>query len=52
MPRPSRVYVTAQLKAPDWFANPLLKVMFQIDRLLVRLGLLHNTGICLYARKL
>jgi hypothetical protein len=44
-------YVTAQLKAPDWIALPLLKVMRAVDRLLVRAKLLRNTTVVLYARK-
>lgn len=44
-------YVTAQLKAPDWIALPLLKAMRAADRLLVRAGLLRNTGVVVYARK-
>ena len=44
-------YVTAQINAPDWFALPVLKLLRAIDRPLVRIGLLHNTGVVLYARK-
>jgi 2-polyprenyl-3-methyl-5-hydroxy-6-metoxy-1,4-benzoquinol methylase len=44
-------YVTAQLKAPDWFALPLLKMLRWIDLKLVALKLLRNTGVILYARK-
>jgi 2-polyprenyl-3-methyl-5-hydroxy-6-metoxy-1,4-benzoquinol methylase len=44
-------YVTAQVNAPDWFALPVLKLLRAIDRPLVRMGLLHNTGVVLYARK-
>jgi len=44
-------YVTAQLKAPDWFALPLLKTFRWIDQRLVNRKLLHNTGVILYARK-
>jgi 2-polyprenyl-3-methyl-5-hydroxy-6-metoxy-1,4-benzoquinol methylase len=44
-------YVTAQLKAPDRFALPLLKSMRALDRLLVRLKLLRNSSLILYARK-
>jgi 2-polyprenyl-3-methyl-5-hydroxy-6-metoxy-1,4-benzoquinol methylase len=44
-------YVTAQLKAPDWFALPLLKTMRAVDRLLVWARLLRNTTVVLYARK-
>jgi 2-polyprenyl-3-methyl-5-hydroxy-6-metoxy-1,4-benzoquinol methylase len=44
-------YITAQLKLPDALAIPLLKTLRAIDRLLVRLRLLRNTGVVLYARK-
>ena len=44
-------YVTAQVNAPDWFALPVLKLLRAIDRPLVHMGLLHNTGVVLYARK-
>jgi 2-polyprenyl-3-methyl-5-hydroxy-6-metoxy-1,4-benzoquinol methylase len=44
-------YVTAQIKAPDWIANPLLKLMYVVDHSLVRLNLLKNTGVIIYARK-
>ncbi len=44
-------YVTAQLKAPDWFALPLLKTFRWVDRKLVNRKLLRNTGVILYARK-
>lgn len=44
-------YVTAQLKAPDRFAIPFLKLLRAIDGALVRLKLLRNTGVILYARK-
>lgn len=44
-------YVTAQLKAPDWFALPLLKLFRWIDQRLVKRKMLHNTGVILYARK-
>jgi 2-polyprenyl-3-methyl-5-hydroxy-6-metoxy-1,4-benzoquinol methylase len=44
-------YVTAQLRAPDWIALPFLKALRRIDGLLVRLNLLRNTGVVLYARK-
>jgi 2-polyprenyl-3-methyl-5-hydroxy-6-metoxy-1,4-benzoquinol methylase len=44
-------YVTAQLKAPDGIALPLLKTLRAVDRLLVRMRLLRNTGVILYARK-
>lgn len=44
-------YVEAQLKAPDALAIPFLKALRFIDRRLVRLKLLRNTGVVLYARK-
>jgi SAM-dependent methyltransferase len=44
-------YVTAQVRMPDWVAIPLLKGLRTVDRMLVRGGLLHNTGVTLYARK-
>lgn len=44
-------YVEAQLKAPDALAIPFLKGLRFIDRLLVRLKLLRNTGVVVYARK-
>ncbi len=44
-------YITAQLRGPDWFALPLLKGLRTVDRFLVRLGLLKNTGVVICARK-
>lgn len=44
-------YVTAQLRAPDAFALPLLTALRAVDLSLVRLGLLRSTGLILYARK-
>jgi 2-polyprenyl-3-methyl-5-hydroxy-6-metoxy-1,4-benzoquinol methylase len=44
-------YVSAQWIAPDSIAIPVLKVMSVFDRLLIRLGLLRNTSIVLFARK-
>jgi hypothetical protein len=44
-------YVSAQWIAPDSVAIPILKVMRAFDRLLIRLKLLRNTGVVLYARK-
>jgi 2-polyprenyl-3-methyl-5-hydroxy-6-metoxy-1,4-benzoquinol methylase len=44
-------YVTAQVTLPDSLAIPLLKAMYRIDKLLVRLKILRNTGVVLYARK-
>jgi 2-polyprenyl-3-methyl-5-hydroxy-6-metoxy-1,4-benzoquinol methylase len=44
-------YLAAQLKAPDWIALPLLRTIRTMDKLLVRLRVLRNTTIALYARK-
>lgn len=44
-------YITHQLEMPDWAALPLLRALCHIDRWLVRLKLLRNTGVILYARK-
>lgn len=44
-------YVTAQLKAPDWIALPILTIIRTVDRGLVRLHLVKSTGITIYARK-
>ncbi len=44
-------YITHQLKLPDWAALPLLRGLCAVDRLLVRIKLLRNTGVILYARK-
>jgi len=44
-------YVSAQWIAPDWIAIPILKAMRAVDRLLIRMKLLKNTGVVLYARK-
>jgi 2-polyprenyl-3-methyl-5-hydroxy-6-metoxy-1,4-benzoquinol methylase len=44
-------YVTAQVTLPDSLAIPLLKAMYRVDKLLVRLRILHNTGVVLYAVK-
>jgi len=44
-------YVSAQWIAPDAIAIPVLKAMRTVDRSLVRLKLLRNTGVVLYARK-
>lgn len=44
-------YVTAQLRAPDGIALPFLRALRALDRALVRVGLLHNTGVIIYARK-
>ncbi len=44
-------YITHQLRMPDVLALPLLRVLCTVDRLLVRLKILRNTGVILYARK-
>ena len=44
-------YLTHQVHLPDWAALPLLRGVCVVDRVLVRLKLLHNTGVILYARK-
>jgi hypothetical protein len=44
-------YVSAQLNMPDSLATPLLKTLHRVDDLLVRLKIVHNTGLVLYARK-
>lgn len=44
-------YITHQIKLPDWAALPLLRALCVVDRALVRLKLLHNTGVIVYARK-
>jgi 2-polyprenyl-3-methyl-5-hydroxy-6-metoxy-1,4-benzoquinol methylase len=44
-------YVSAQWKAPDRVAVPVLKAMRAVDRFLIRLGLVKNTGVVLFARK-
>ncbi len=44
-------YITHQLRMPDMLALPLLRVLCAVDRLLVRLKILRNTGVILYARK-
>ncbi len=44
-------YVSAQLALPDRVAFPLLRVLAILDRWAVRLGLLHSTGVVLFARK-
>jgi 2-polyprenyl-3-methyl-5-hydroxy-6-metoxy-1,4-benzoquinol methylase len=44
-------YITHQVKMPDTLALPLLRGLCVLDRALVRLKLLHNTGVILYARK-
>lgn len=44
-------YITAQLNMPDVLAIPLLKTLHLIDIGCVKLRLLNNTGVVLYARK-
>jgi 2-polyprenyl-3-methyl-5-hydroxy-6-metoxy-1,4-benzoquinol methylase len=44
-------YVTAQVKGPYGAVIPLLKAIRSVDRRLVQLKLLRNTGVTLYARK-
>ncbi len=44
-------YLTAQINLPDGIAIPLLKFIRAFDRLFVKLGLLKNTGVTIYARK-
>jgi len=43
--------LTAQLRAPDWIALLFLQTLRRVDSFLVRLKLLRNTGVVLYARK-
>ncbi len=44
-------YLAAQFKLPNALALPLLRLIRGGDRLLVRAGVLHSTGVILYARK-
>jgi 2-polyprenyl-3-methyl-5-hydroxy-6-metoxy-1,4-benzoquinol methylase len=44
-------YITAQLRAPENIAVPFLRALYRVDKALVRIGLLKNTGVILYARK-
>ena len=44
-------YITHQINLPDWAALPFLRALCRVDRLLVRLKLLRNTGVILYAYK-
>ncbi|MFC1960483.1 class I SAM-dependent methyltransferase [Chloroflexota bacterium] len=44
-------YVAEQLRMPTRFAFPMLRVMRALDLQLVRRGLLHNTGVVIYAHK-
>jgi SAM-dependent methyltransferase len=44
-------YISAQLRAPDRIALPLVRGLRAIDRLLVRSGALRSTGVVVWARK-
>ncbi len=44
-------YVTAEIKLSDRLALPLLHMMYQLDRALVRTKIVRSTGLTLYARK-
>ncbi|MCA9882856.1 MAG: class I SAM-dependent methyltransferase [Anaerolineae bacterium] len=44
-------YLAHQIKLPRWLAIPLLRTIGAVDSLLVRLGILKNTGVIVYARK-
>ncbi len=44
-------YIAHQLAMPRWAALPLLRGLRAVDTLLVRGGLLHSTGVIVYARK-
>lgn len=44
-------YITAQLKLPDGIAIPVLRVLYTLDSLAVRMKLLRNSGVIIYARK-
>jgi 2-polyprenyl-3-methyl-5-hydroxy-6-metoxy-1,4-benzoquinol methylase len=44
-------YITHQLDLPDGTALPLLRGLRRIDQTLVNAGVLHSTGVILYARK-
>ena len=44
-------HLTGILQLPDRSALPLLRAICVVEMFLLRLGLLHNTGIVLYARK-
>jgi 2-polyprenyl-3-methyl-5-hydroxy-6-metoxy-1,4-benzoquinol methylase len=44
-------YITAQIKLPRRIGIPLLRFLRAIDLRLVRWGLLHNSGVVVYARR-
>ena len=44
-------YLAHQIRLPRWLAIPLLRTIGVFDDLLVRLGVLKNTGVVVYARK-
>lgn len=44
-------YITAQLHLPDALAIPFLRGLYALDSLAVRLKLLRNSGVIIYARK-
>lgn len=44
-------YLAHQLRMHDRIAIPLLKILRGLDNLLVRLGLLQNSGVVIWARK-
>lgn len=44
-------YITAQIKMPQAIALPFLRGLKVIDQLLVKLGLLKNSGVTVWARK-
>jgi hypothetical protein len=44
-------YLAHQIKLPRGLAIPLLRAIGVVDRLLVRVGLLKNTGVVVHARK-
>ncbi|QPC84318.1 methyltransferase domain-containing protein [Phototrophicus methaneseepsis] len=44
-------YLAHQINLSRWLAIPLLRMIGAIDSLMVRIGLLKNTGVVVYARK-
>lgn len=44
-------YVTAQVALPERLVLPFLRLLYVLDRALAKRGMLHNTGVVLYARK-
>lgn len=44
-------YITHQINLPDTLALPLLRALCAVDHLLVRMSVLRNTGVIIYARK-